>query len=106
VQGRGLELDRPPVVHQDVVPLRGRLGDLGDFACARCWFELTLKERARGEAGAPRAAPARLYERRGSAPTLPTSSGHRARTLAVSTMITRELTRKDMAQAQRARLAA
>ena len=53
--------------------------------------------------GAPRASPAALRDGRGAAPTLPTSSGHRARTFAVSTMMTREPTRKLMVQRRRAR---
>ena len=53
--------------------------------------------------GAPRAPLASLRDGRGAAPTLPTSSGHRARTFAVSTMITREPTRNDMVQRRRAR---
>ena len=53
--------------------------------------------------GAPRAPPASLRDGRGSAPTLPTSSGHRARTFAVSTMMTREPTRNDMVQRGAAR---
>ncbi len=58
-------------------------------------FELAfLNGRARVAQGAPGAILARWIHRRGSAPTLPTSSGHRARTFAVSTMITREPTRK------------